>query len=73
MVHVYAGSPAGRGGVLLGAALANHARPDVNRATGFPGAQGFGFTIPPGHQGRPVYIYAIDSGGGANPRLPGSP
>ncbi len=74
-IHVYIDGPAGGGGTLIGAVVADRPRPDVNSATGLPGNHGFAYPIPTQFHNQPhrLYLYAIDSWGGPNPLLPGSP
>ncbi len=73
-IHVYVDGPVGNGRVV-GSATANKLRNDVNAAYGISGNHGFGFTIPSellkGY--RKFYVYAIDSQGGVNPLVAGSP
>jgi hypothetical protein len=69
-VHVYAGAPAGKGGVLVSNGLANRERPDVNRELGVGGRHGFSVPIPKKYRGQPVFVYGIDtSGQGVNTML----
>jgi hypothetical protein len=55
--------------------VANVSRPDLN-AAGYPGDHGFNFQIPSQYRdGRThlLYAYGIDTAGGTNPMLSGSP
>jgi len=76
-IHFYANAKAGSpGSVLVGSTIANLPRPDVNKATGYPGNYGFDWSFPfdlitPCQIG--LYAYAIDPDGGTNPLLNGSP
>lgn len=75
-VHFYIDGPAGQGGTLIGSALADQPRPDVNQETGYPGNHGFLWRIPAKYRtaSHAVYAYAIDSSGtGVNPGLSGAP
>lgn len=74
-IHVYIDGPAGGGGTHIGTVLANQYRPDVNRALGLPGNHGFAYPIPVQFHNQPhrLWIYALDTWGGVNPLLPGSP
>ncbi len=73
-VHIYKDGPGGNQvGTLIGATTANIARPDVNTA-GIAGDHGFNMILGPDtglHDGQPhkIWIYAIDSQGGANAPL----
>ena len=74
-IHFYADGPAGSG-EYMGATTANQPRPDVNNATGYPGNHGFDYSISDKYRNgiqHSIYAYAIDSAGGANPLLSGSP
>lgn len=68
-VHFYANAPAGQSGsTLIGNTTANIYRSDV-------GNHGYSWTIPVAYRtaNRTIYSYAIDSTGGVNPLLTGSP
>ena len=74
-VHFYADGTAGTG-EFMGATTANVPRPDVNNATGYPGNHGYAYAIPDKYRNgiqHTIYAYAIDSAGGTNPLLSGSP
>lgn len=78
-VHFYA-DHTWDGGTILGGAIANQpSEPSINLACGGGTAHRFTFTVPAAERSRigpgthPVYSYAIDLGGGANPLLSGSP
>jgi hypothetical protein len=71
-VHFYLDRPAGQG-TFIGFINANLPRPDL---TGYLGNHGFNFPIPSQYRdGRThsLYAYGIDTAGGQNPMLPGSP
>ncbi len=74
-IHVYIDGPAGGGGTHIGTVAANRPRPDVNRVLGLPGNHGFAFPIPVQFHRQPhrLWVYALDTWGGVNPLLPGSP
>jgi hypothetical protein len=78
-VHFYA-DHTWDGGTILGGAVANQpSDSSINAACGGGTAHRFTFTVPTAEKSRigpgthPVYSYAIDLAGGANPLLPGSP
>ncbi len=70
-VHFYIDAPADSG-TLVGILPANLPRLDVNRVTGYAGDHGFNFKIPGQYWDgieHLLYVYAIDSDGGASPGL----
>ena len=77
-VHVYMDGPAGGGGRLIGVVEAAFPRPDVNQSTGYSGAHGFRYSLPPVTRDgvtHAYYLYGIDSSGrgSENLMLGGSP
>ncbi len=74
-VHFYLDGPAGGGGTFIGAVPANLPRPDVNAALGIPGDHGWAYPIPAHLLSAPhtLHAYALDTTGGINPLLTGSP
>jgi hypothetical protein len=72
-VHFYAGGEAGREGALAGYTKADSPRPDVNNHFGISGSHGFRWRIPQEFQGLKIFGYAIDTSGGRNSMLHGSP
>ncbi|MBF0687197.1 MAG: hypothetical protein IR158_05430 [Cellulomonas sp.] len=62
-VHVYVDGKAVR------SVTANTSRPDVARVYGRGAAHGYSTTVPASPGARQVCVYAIDSTGGANPRI----
>jgi hypothetical protein len=73
-VQFYLDGPSGRGS-LIGLALANMSRPDVNQVTGYPGDHGFAFQLPSSiaNGNHTIYAYGIDSAAGPNSLLSGAP
>lgn len=78
-VHFYADHTWDGGTILGGATASQPSEPSINIACGGGTAHRFSFTVPTAEKSRigpgthPVYSYAIDLAGGANPLLSGSP
>ncbi len=77
-IHVYKDKPAGQGGTLLTAVVANAARPDVNQKTKFTGNHGFDLSLSNELRGKgstQIYVYGINAANtpGTNMLLSGSP
>src|SRR3989338_3015750 len=74
-VHLYKDGPYGIG-TIVGGFTADYPRPDVNTFLGVPGNYGFFFSTPDAVKddfSHDLYVYAIDTSGGTNPLLGGSP
>ncbi|MBM3461066.1 MAG: hypothetical protein FJX76_03095 [Armatimonadetes bacterium] len=74
-VHFYLDGAPGKG-EFVGEVDANLPRPDVNDHRGYPGDHGFEFQIPAEHLdglSHTLHAYGLDSAGGHNPELSGSP
>ena len=74
-VHFYADGPAGIGR-FLGAVTTDQFRDDINQQHGLTGNHGFLFPLPNSlkdHLPHEFWAYGIDSEGGTNPVLTGSP
>ncbi|MBU1046153.1 hypothetical protein KKH36_00005, partial [Patescibacteria group bacterium] len=68
-IHIYEGSNG-----LSGSCVANLPRVDVNNAYGVSGNHGYSCNVPNISDGtHSITVYAIDTAGGVNPVLPGSP
>ena len=74
-VHIYMDGPVGAGGQFINAVTANQPRPDANTAVSITGDHGFSWQIPSQYlsAAHTWYVYGIDSTGGTNPILSGSP
>lgn len=81
-VHFYIDGQAGKGGVLIGMAKTTAQRDDINTLYKLTGTHGFVFTVKTAAtnplvlsdgKAHPVYAYAINTNGGTNPLLGGTP
>ena len=75
-VHIYKDGPAGGGGTILDSFPTNVFRSDVNSTYGVSGNHGFDANLSSyiaDGISHPIYVYAIDATGGANPLLNNSP
>lgn len=72
-IEFYAGGPKGSG-EFAGETLTSHLRQDVNDALHVPGRVGFRFQLEQKFQGKEIYAYALNQGGGnGDTLLNGSP
>lgn len=75
-VHVYRDQASGLGGTFVTACSANQPRADVNATYGITGNHGFNCALPASYAGtgsHNLYIHAIDTNGGPNNLIAGSP
>jgi len=75
-VHMYIDGEAGAGGTILKNFPTNIFRSDVNSTYGISGNHGFDVNLSPyiaDGKSHPLYVYGIDTAGGANTKLTNSP
>ncbi len=75
-VHIYINAPAGSAGAIgIGSFKADVSRPDINATFNITGNHAFYYRIPEPYrsQSHTYYLHAIDTNGGVNVVIPGSP